>query len=667
MILSLISAVFVLLVAAFWAYQGLYSAAIMFIECVAAVMVAFGYYEALHGVWAAQMPEYGEGLALVLLFVVTLTVLRFSTDIYLPRNMHFPVAVDRAGGGLLGLLIGLQVIGVALVGVQMLPLGRTVLGFERFVNGDVRQRRSIWLNPDGFTVGLVELLSTGRFAGDGNGFEASAPDFLGDLYARNCGFQPECRRQVPASAVAVKNYWLVDQIATPDIQRGSDAKWARNYTPAGPEDPGHRYLVVRTLLDSNVTDAEADSSLRALRITPGVFRLVGGAADRSGVGQWLPACGMNDFFTTQPNEKFDPKLTGRLVKWPMHMRFALALDTAGALLTKDGKIPVDVVFEVPAEFTPWALYFKNGGAVALSKNQMLSKPPARASVAAAAPKKPAKPKDDEDEEAPAEPAKADEHPAKAEGDASSDSAGKADSDEEDEKESDEKPKADKPKEEESASGESAERSAPKKPVKVGDRGAGRLGLAGAIEDRTGVSSKLPRKLRRKDVPSTALAGGKFSNGQVVVDEPPADVPRGEAVSEFDVPEGLRMVQVGTEPILAGSLFGRAIEFAKRTISQIYVQTQSGKQYFALGVYTEAVIAGKRVFELQYWPEQREGEGVPERALREAKRLNAGVLRTAADEQSLKMGFLFLVPPGESIVSFHTSPRGQGQPLEITVE
>src|SRR5262249_24186490 len=256
MILSLLAALFVVLVAAFWAFQGLFSSAIMLIETIAAIMVAFGYYEPLNNLWAEHIPEYGPGLALCVLFVVTLVVLRVAADKLIPTNVQFPLPVDRAGGGVLGLVIGLLLIGTTLVGIQLLPIGPTLLGFERLSTQAPGKRNSVWLNPDGFAVSMAGLLSSGRF-GSETSFETSHPEYLADIGATNAGFQTESRRFMPSSVLTAKNYWKLDAIDQVSQQLNGE-KWQREFTKAPPDDPSKRYLIVRVSLGSSAADKSED-------------------------------------------------------------------------------------------------------------------------------------------------------------------------------------------------------------------------------------------------------------------------------------------------------------------------------------------------------------------------------------------------------------------------
>lgn len=639
MTLSLLATLFVLLIAAFWAFQGLFSSALMLIETIVAVMVAFGFYEPLAATFSQHVPELAEPIALMAIFLATLVALRLATDRYLTGSAKFPMPIDRAGGGLLGLLSGLMCVGTVLVAVQMLPLGREILGFSRLDARAPASRNSIWLNPDGFVVGLVNMLSSGRFGG-ASSFAAAPPEFLTDLAARNFGVQTESRRVVPASCVAVQKYWRVDSVDAVEQQQSGD-KWTRTFSKVVPDDPSRKFLVVRVQVDGVAADTtEEAGAVKMVRFTPAQWRIVGRGGDGRASG-WAMASALSDIFSEKDSYVIDATRAGRLVKWPLDQHFGLSADN-GKHLLKDGRYLLDVAFEVPADFEPWFIEFKHGARVELTKAHSADKPqpwplssPAPAKPGAKPPAKPAgKPKADADEDGEEdEPAKpAPKKPA-------------SDEDEEEEEQEEEQPPA---------------KPAAKKPT-VGEKQQGRTNVASAIEERTGISPKLPVRLKRGDFPASALRGGKFAEGHIVVNSPGQGVKSSDAVTDFQVPDDMRLLHIGAEATFAGSTLGQALEFAKRAVSQIFVTAEDGATYFAIGVYTAATINGQRVLEMQYWPEAE----VPERALQPPKTLKPNLLRTAADQNDLKMGFLFLVPPGAHIVKFNTSPRG-GQTVDIEV-
>lgn len=125
MLFSIVVALMVILITAFWAYQGFFSSLIMFFSAIVACMLAFGFYESLNSVWADSLNSMvGLPLAFMLIFLISLAILRFATDKFIPGNVRLPVYVDRAGAGVVGFFSGLIIVGMALVAIQMLQIGR---------------------------------------------------------------------------------------------------------------------------------------------------------------------------------------------------------------------------------------------------------------------------------------------------------------------------------------------------------------------------------------------------------------------------------------------------------------------------------------------------------------------------------------------------------------
>src|SRR5262245_28811460 len=116
MLFSIVVFLMVVLVAMFWTYQGLFSSLIMFFETLIALLLAVNFYEALNSLWDAQLGTgLGQPLAFILIFLVSLFAMREVTDRLVKRNVTIPMYVDRAGGGIVGLFLGLLLIGSALI------------------------------------------------------------------------------------------------------------------------------------------------------------------------------------------------------------------------------------------------------------------------------------------------------------------------------------------------------------------------------------------------------------------------------------------------------------------------------------------------------------------------------------------------------------------------
>lgn len=625
MIFSIVVALMVILVAAFWVYQGFFSSAIMFLCTVIACLLAFGFYEQVHALWAANLNAgIGLPLALMLIFLAALLVLRLGTDKMIPDGVRLPVIADRAGGGVCGLFTGLLLVGTSLVAIQMLPIGSSVLGFERVsVAADgTAEEKGFMMRPDGFTIGLVNTLSSGSFQGE-TSFASAKPDFIDDLYSARANPQPEERVFIPPESLQVKGYWearQIDQVT----QRVEGEGLAREYTTLEPG-AGKKFLVCRVRLDTSAA-AEGGSDLR-FRVPQ--FRVAGPppASDGSSAAPSIHmACGMSDLYIHKGHGLASVKAdqAARLVRFGPQTGFLLNANTARSVAEIKGSgenatctaFVFDVAFEVPEDFAPWYVEFKRGARVELTKKLFRDQPPSDAAVAyGSAPPKPSTPK----------------------ASASADDADEGSDDEPEKKES--KPK-------------------------VGKPTGGNVHIADAIEARTGVFDTLPTPLPKENsFVARHLQGDLLGECHFYLDlpdQPPTD----EAVTKFFVPEGKKMVQVGADKKDALSLFGRALSFATNVAGQIRISDSEGHDYFAIGVYAAAPVGGKKVLEIQYYPESEQ----PEMALKKnkPKKVTESVLRAAKPDDRI-FGYLFLVDPGVKIVSFSSGARNAGkQTLAIDV-
>jgi hypothetical protein len=613
MLFSIVVALMVILLTAFWVYQGLLSALLMFFASAAACMLAFGYYESVHSFWSDQLgPGIGLPVAFMLLFLMSLLVLRLFFDKLVPNNVRLPVYVDRTGGGICGFFIGLTIVGTALVGVQMLPIGSDVFGFERFqTEGGRVTRESFLFKPDDFVSGFSRMLSGKRFGGDAE-LTTAKPDLLAGLYSARANPQPQELMFVPPEAIQVKAYWDATQID--DVsQRVAGDGLEREFSTAGPANPVNKFVVCRVRLD-----ASAAKNLADLRFRLPQFRIVGPPPEPNGGGaspRVYLAVGMSDVYT---HKDLGPKAVerdqyARLVRFGPTTNFHLGPSNCGPAGEKRGReglevvgaFQFDVAFEVPADFRPWYVEFKHGARAELTSGLFRERPPQGASVAGGRVA----------------------------------SAG------------------------ESSNRQSKKRPRPDKPdgPKVGQASAGSVHVADAIEEGTGVSSKLPFPLDpTESVVSRVIRGGKLDESTFWLELPEGKID--DPVTEFHVPPGKKMVQIAASKKDALSLFGKALNFAANVAAQIRVTTASGDNYYAQGVYAAAPIGGKMVFEIQYWP----NTDVPERCLKAPVRVTKNVLGGAPSDRRA-YGYVFLVDPGVKLVKFHAGSRFDvGQDLNIDV-
>ncbi|MBN2562944.1 MAG: CvpA family protein [Phycisphaerae bacterium] len=621
MLFSIVVALMVILIAAFWAYQGFFSSAIMFFESVVAAMLAFGFFEDVHGLWEGSIgPGIGLPLAFMLIFVVTLAIMRVLTDKLVPNNLNFNLYVDRAGGGVCGFFTGMVLVGSALVAIQMLPIGSGILGFERLQVESKGPKKGLpvekgfLLKPDAFVVGVADVFSSGRFGG-GNPLAQAKPDYLTELYSVRCAPQTEARQVVPADSLKVLGYWDFAQIDRV-VQKADGATLFREFSTEGPADPRNKFIVCQVALYPSAAHPDRGGEIR-FRVPQ--FRLVGATKIESGPGskpEWRRphvylACGMSDIYTHKQSwPEVQPGQQTRLVRFspltdmilgPTQTKAVAALSGTGDEASVN-YYQFDVAFEVPDDpaFEPWYIEFKRGARVELNKKMKLDKAPEYLAKALAS------------------------------GGASSSSSGS---------------------EGDTLSGD----------VMVGDAPRGRTGIADAVEERTGVFAKLPVALDKADrYVSGCLRGEKLGEGHFYVTVTGEEIDPDSRVTEFSVPPGKRMVQIGAEKCMPGSLFGKALNYAANVAAQVYVTSEDGTNYFAQGVYSLAPVDGRMIFEIQYWPQA----DIPERCLKKPKKVKPTDLKQAADAER-KFGYVFLVDPGIRLVGF-SAGRAGAQQLNIEV-
>jgi len=551
MLLSLFSTILVLLIAFFQAIQGMFSALIMAVLAILSAAAAFSLAEPVY-YWALQWvsADYALAACLMAVFLVCLIVTRVLADYLISGNMQFPLWVDRIGGALFGLIAGLVIVGMLCISLQMLPFGSSILGFQRVEVDQQGQatQRALWLRPDGFAVGLTEVMAAGSLSG-ANGMKHLHPDWLQELQWNRSGVQKESRHAVPRGALSVEAGWdAVLPVYTKDGQRTVE--------PAR----GYKFIVVRVSLGRQALDEDG-----VHRFTPMQWRLVG---QGNGVWAQYPMAGMSN-----PSN--------------MARRIFLSMNEP-VTINPDAGTKLDIVFEVPEgdRFEPSFVEYKRDGRAALPKVAWRDTPLA-----------------------PIGSEKADQ--------------------EEDEQEGEE---------------DRGQEATPPRP-----RG-GRVSARRALSQESRFSRELPisipaDQISRRDA---EVSGDMLVQGHIVV---PVDVPeqggRAEVVKRFQVPEGMRLLQLAVEPTFAKSTLSRARQFAVKTVKQYRVEDDQGQYYFPVGEYRSAEVRGEQLLELQYWPTAE----IPERALRDPREIQERDL-----EKDGQLTYLFLIPPGQTIKVFKTGTQ-----------
>jgi hypothetical protein len=647
MLFSLAVALMVLLVAAFWVYQGLFNSVLMFLNSVVACMVAFGFHEDLNSVWNDSIgPGLGLPLALILIFLATLLGLRFITDKLIPDGLRLPVAVDFAGGGIAGFFTGMILIGTALIAAQMTPISPSMFGFERISANatGVVTSKSLMLNPDGFTLGLINMLSNGRFGG-GNPYGHAKPELLTQLYSERAMTQVGDRFDIPPDAVKVLSCRDARQVeeVTQSAPGGGELK--REFA-AQEASPANKFLVCKVQIEPSAAPKEKSE----IRFRLPQFRVVGPPpVDGGPAPKAILATAMSDIYLNRNHNMQEVKKNQarRLVRFGPQTDFLLSPDKTPGVKKGEG-YSIEVAFEVPEDFNPWYVEFKHGARSEITKQHLKQGTETKQQAS----ESPAKEKEEAEETA---------------GENESSDAATEEADKNAEESTDEAVESSTDESEDSDSAEESEDDAPKtakkssKP-KVGQEQGGALNVADAVEQGTDVTDKLPISLDKTDqLVSQALAGGNIGEGHFWIEMPDEETPEDKQVTRFQVPEGKKMLQLGAERNEALSMYGRAMNYASTVAAQIKITTADDRTYFAQGVYSIAKIGGKWIVEIQYHPDAE----VPERCLQKSKKLTPDMMKKA-DPKERRFGYLFLVDPGVKITAFSSGGKGGKQQLDIEV-
>ncbi|MFO0831382.1 MAG: hypothetical protein U0637_06005 [Phycisphaerales bacterium] len=175
-ILAIVAILVAGLVAFVWSTRGFYNALIHMLCTLIAGAIAFAVWEPASyfllsamgkGSMGTILESCAWGLGLAVPFGVSLAVLRGITDSTLRGNILVTTAVNYAGGGVCGLIIGTITSGILIISVSNLRVASEFMGYQPYRydnNGNlVRQDRLIF-PVDEITAGVYNALSERAFA-----------------------------------------------------------------------------------------------------------------------------------------------------------------------------------------------------------------------------------------------------------------------------------------------------------------------------------------------------------------------------------------------------------------------------------------------------------------------------------------------------------------------
>ncbi len=168
-ILNLIIIVLVLLIAYWWANQGLLSAILHLVSVIAAGTIALAVWEPLTYLQLSgtKWDGYAWGVTLILVFTITLFLIRFALDKIVPGNVDLPHWANLAFGFPIGGLAGVLTMGIVVIGAGHIQSKTIFMGLAGQSRSDrtglIERRNNLWLPVHTVTADFYSYISETSF------------------------------------------------------------------------------------------------------------------------------------------------------------------------------------------------------------------------------------------------------------------------------------------------------------------------------------------------------------------------------------------------------------------------------------------------------------------------------------------------------------------------
>ncbi|HEV3204493.1 MAG TPA: CvpA family protein [Gemmataceae bacterium] len=167
--LAFLTVIIMLLLGYAYFVEGLFTAFVMCCNVVGAGLVAFNFFEPLAS--QVELGGYEDFLSLVLIFSLTLAILRTLTNTLANTEVEFIPHLQRPGGALFGMITGYLASGFILCAIQTLPWHENFMLFEpKYESGNTL--RSI-LPPDRLWLAMMHRAGDAGFSRGDQTFDPS--------------------------------------------------------------------------------------------------------------------------------------------------------------------------------------------------------------------------------------------------------------------------------------------------------------------------------------------------------------------------------------------------------------------------------------------------------------------------------------------------------------
>jgi hypothetical protein len=171
-IFNIIVAALVMLIAYWWANQGVFSSILHFVCVACAGAMALALWEPVTVSFLLSgggFDDYAWGLSLGGMFVLFLFLFRLVADKLAPSNLEFPQWANYSVGGAFGFLSGMLTMGITLISAGFIQSTTELGGFigyarDQQASGAPARIQSMWIPVAGFTEGFYATLSKGALS-----------------------------------------------------------------------------------------------------------------------------------------------------------------------------------------------------------------------------------------------------------------------------------------------------------------------------------------------------------------------------------------------------------------------------------------------------------------------------------------------------------------------
>jgi len=178
---------------------------------------------------------------------------------------------------------------------------------------------------------------------------------------------------------------------------------------------------------------------------------------------------------------------------------------------------------------------------------------------------------------------------------------------------------------------------------------------GANVDDAKFTNELPQLLTKYNTVGDAeIQNGVMHSGYINANLDDQGPGPGQAVKQFQVPQGKALLRMDMVNVKAGSLLGKAKSFAVKTVENYIITTDGGGQYKICGQIAVANVGNERMIEVQYFPEAAGTVG----GVRPFERIKDSHMTGSGYE----LYFLFLIDSGRKVVTFKTTGGAGGADL-----